>query len=103
VDYETFLQRVSHNLKAARQEKGLTLDQASGRVAGSTASGRGAYRYLWELEQGKRNPSLQMLFVLAERYGVTVADLVNVVGARPGKRKLSDIKTVSKRRKVPTE
>lgn len=102
MDYETFLRRVCRNLKAARQERGLTLDQATGRSAGSEGSGRGAYRYLWEIEQGRRNPSLEMLFKLSERYGVTVADLVNVVGARPAKKRLSDIKTVSKRKKAPT-
>jgi transcriptional regulator with XRE-family HTH domain len=83
VDAETFLKLLGENLQKARQAKGLTLDQAAG--------GRGAYRYLWELESGRRNPSVMKVFELAKLYDVAPADLMNVEGARPkrGKR-LSD-------------
>lgn len=43
-------------------------------------SGRGAYRYLREVEMGRRAPSITTLYRLAERFGVTVADLVRVDG-----------------------
>lgn len=84
MDFEDFLARVGENLVKARHARGLTREQA--------AEGRGAVRYLWELETGRRNPSLQMLFTLAERYGVTPADLLSVPGARPSKKFLSDLK-----------
>lgn len=83
MDPETFLKLLGQNLQKARQAKGLTLEQAAG--------GRGAYRYLWELESGRRNPTVMKLLELATLYEVTPADLLNVEGARPkrGKR-LSD-------------
>lgn len=82
VDFDTFLKRVGKNVQRARHLRGLTLEQAT--------SGRGGYRYLWELEQGARNPSLQKLFELSLRFDVTVADLVNVRGARPHEVPLAD-------------
>lgn len=65
----------------------MTLEQAAG--------GRGAYRYLRELELGKRSPSLSKLLELAKLFGVTVADLVNVAGARPSKVRLLDRKALA--------
>lgn len=59
----------------ARHRCGLTLAAAT--------KGRGEYRYLWELEAGKRNPTLEKLRRLANKYGVSVADLVNVPGGEP--------------------
>ena len=74
---------LGQNLQKARQAKGLTLEEA--------AVGRGAYRYLWELESGKRNPTVMKLLQLAELYDVAPADLLNVEGARPKKgRRLSE-------------
>lgn len=70
--FPQFLRLVAHNLQVARHRKGLTLAAAT--------KGRGEYRYLWELEAGERNPSLEKLFRLAIHYDVTVADLVNVPG-----------------------
>ena len=70
-----YLRLVGANLRTARHRKGLTLDAAT--------KGRGEYRYLWELEKGSRTPSLEKLFRLAKRYGVTVADLVSVPGQEP--------------------
>jgi transcriptional regulator with XRE-family HTH domain len=84
VDFETFLRRVGRNVPIARHLKGMSLEPAT--------SGRGAYRYLREVEQGRRNPSLQTLFVLARRFGVTVADLVDVPGARSSEARLADPK-----------
>ena len=75
MDLSRFSKLVARNLRVARHRKGLTLEAAT--------KGRGEYRYLWELEKAARNPTLEKLFRLAKRYGVTVADLVNVPGAEP--------------------
>ena len=75
MDVELFQQRVAENVRRARHRAGMTLEEAA-------EGGRGAYRYLWELEAGRRNPSLEKLARLAELYGVTVSDLTDVVGAR---------------------
>lgn len=72
MEFTRYLRLVAANLRTARHLKGLTLDAAT--------RGRGEYRYLWELEKGVRTPSLEKLFQLARRYGVTVADLVAVPG-----------------------
>lgn len=72
MEFTRYLRLVAANLRTARHRKGLTLDAAT--------RGRGEYRYLWELEKGSRTPSLEKLFQLARRYGVTVADLVSVPG-----------------------
>jgi transcriptional regulator with XRE-family HTH domain len=79
VSPDIFLKLLGQNLQKARRAKGLTLDQAAG--------GRGAYRYLWELEAGRRNPTVMKLLQLAELYDVAPADLLNVEGARPQKGK----------------
>jgi len=75
VEFPRYLKLVARNLKVARHRKGLTLEAAT--------KGRGEYRYLWELEKAGRNPTLEKLFRVAKRYGVTVADLVTVPGAEP--------------------
>lgn len=73
MEFPRYLKLVARNLKVARHRAGLTLDGAT--------RGRGEYRYLWELEKAGRNPTLEKLFRVAKRYGVTVADLVAVPGA----------------------
>lgn len=73
MEFPRYLRLVARNLKVARHRKGLTLEAAT--------RGRGEYRYLWELEKAGRNPTLEKLFRLAKRYGITVADLVTVPGA----------------------
>jgi transcriptional regulator with XRE-family HTH domain len=75
VDSRRFSRLVAKNLKVARHRCGLTLAAAT--------KGRGEYRYLWELEAGMRNPTLEKLLRLANKYGVSVADLVNVPGGEP--------------------
>ena len=84
MEYETFLQKVGKNIRTARHAKGLTLEQAT--------SGRGGYRYLWELEAGKRNPSMQTLHQLAVKFGVSPCDFLDVAGSRPSKVRLTDLK-----------
>lgn len=73
MDLETLLTRVGENLRKARWVAGLTQEQVQGVTL----------RYYQDLERGKRNPTLEMLLLLAEQFGVTVADLVNVAGGRP--------------------
>lgn len=75
MEFTRYHRLVAANLRTARHLKGLTLDAAT--------RGRGEYRYLWELEKGSRTPSLEKLFQLAKRYGVTVGDLVSVPGHMP--------------------
>ncbi len=48
------------------------------------------YRYLQELERGIRNPSLRMVFDLAQAFGVRVIDLLDV-GERTRQVKLSEV------------
>ncbi len=48
------------------------------------------YRYLQELERGKRNPSLKMLVDLADILDVRVVDLLDV-GERKAPVKLSEL------------
>jgi transcriptional regulator with XRE-family HTH domain len=49
-------------------------------------------RYYQDLERGVRNPTLEVLFALADEFGVTVADLVNVPGGRPSVPRLDERK-----------
>jgi len=76
VNPERFLKLVGQNIRTARHLTSLSLERAT--------SGRGAERFLREVESGKRNPSLTMLLALAVRFGVTPSDLVSVPGLRPG-------------------
>jgi len=48
------------------------------------------YRYLQEIERGQRNPSLKMLFELAQVLDVRVGDLVEV-GERKAPVRLADV------------
>ena len=82
MDIQTLKKRVGDNLRKARWMAGLTQEQVEGVTL----------RYYQDLERGKRNPTLEMLNVLATQFGVTVADLVNVPGARPMAGGLSSVR-----------
>ena len=82
MDFATFLRRLGKNLRRARWRKGLRQEDVAGE--GFT------YRYLQELERGVRNPSVKMLFDLAQVLDVRVADLVDV-GERRAPVKLADV------------
>lgn len=84
MDYDTFAGKVGKNIRKARWLRGWT----QGDVAAQGIS----YRYFQEVERGERNPTMRMLFELAEILGVTVADLTNVAGARPGATALTSLK-----------
>jgi transcriptional regulator with XRE-family HTH domain len=80
VDFDRFRAGVGENLKKSRWLAGLTQEQVEGITL----------RHYQELERGRRNPTLATLFGLAIQFGVTVADLVSVPGARPTKVPLSE-------------
>jgi transcriptional regulator with XRE-family HTH domain len=82
VDFGTFLRRTGRNIRGARWRKGLTQQEVA--AEGFT------YRYLQEIERGVRNPSLKMLFDLAQVLDVRVADLAEV-GERRAPVKLADV------------
>ena len=65
------LKRLGRNMRKARWLKGWTQQEAA------SATGIN-YRYLQELERGIRNPSLRMLFDLAQSYEIRVVDLLDV-------------------------
>jgi transcriptional regulator with XRE-family HTH domain len=90
VDFAKFLKNFGRNLRQARWLAGKTQQE----VAGEGIS----YRWFVELERGQRNPTLRMVFELAQVLGVSPADLVDVSGARPGKVRLSDRKAAPPRR-----
>jgi transcriptional regulator with XRE-family HTH domain len=83
VDFATFLRRLGRNLRRARWRKGLRQEDVAGE--GFT------YRYVQELERGVRNPSVKMLFDLAQVLDVRVADLVEV-GERKAPVKLANVR-----------
>ena len=82
MDFATFLRRTGRNIRRARWRKGLTQQDVAGE--GFT------YRYLQEIERGVRNPSVKMLFDLAQVLDVRVADLVEV-GERKAPVRLADV------------
>jgi transcriptional regulator with XRE-family HTH domain len=75
VDFETFVRRVGANLRKARWLAGLTQEAASADVL--------TFRLLAALERGEGNPTLRTLWMLSERYGLSVRDVVEVGGEKP--------------------
>ncbi len=82
MDFGAFLGKVGRNLRKARWRKGMRQEDVA--AAGIT------YRYLQEMERGERNPSLRMLYELAQVLDVRVADLIEV-GERRAPVKLADV------------
>jgi transcriptional regulator with XRE-family HTH domain len=80
VDFARFRAAVGGNVKRARWLAGLTQEQVEGVTL----------RHYQEIERGRKNPTLETLFGLAEQFGVTVADLVNVPSARASKVPLTE-------------
>ena len=76
VSPETFRLRVAARIQRARWRLGWTQADAAHRV-GLT------FRYFAEVERGRRNPTLDVLFSIARGLKVRVADLVDV---EPGAR-----------------
>lgn len=82
MDFDRFRAAVGANLKKSRWLAGRTQEQVEGVTL----------RHYQELERGRSNPTLETLFGLAVQFNVTVADLVNVPGARPNQVPLSECK-----------
>jgi len=72
VDFTSFQKLLGANVRHARHLAGKTQEEVDGVTL----------RYYQEIERGLRNPSVQVLFELAEQFGVTVADLVDAPGSR---------------------
>jgi transcriptional regulator with XRE-family HTH domain len=72
VDFARFAKLVGSNARKARWRAKLTQEEAASEVL--------TFRLLAALERGQGNPTLRTLFLLAARYGVSVADLVAVAG-----------------------
>ncbi len=75
MNFETFVRRVGVNLRKARWLAGLTQEQASADVL--------TFRLLAALERGTGNPTLRTLWMLSERYGLSVRDVVEIGGEKP--------------------
>ena len=66
--FETFLRRFGRKLKQLRGRK--SLDKTSNELKLSKT-------FLWELEKGRKNPSLSNVMLLARYYNVSVDFLLN--------------------------
>jgi len=90
VDFEEFVRRVGKNVQQARWRAQLTQEEASADVL--------TFRLLGELERGSANPSLRTLFMLAERLGVSVRDLVETGDEAPLEKPLRDLEVAPVKR-----
>jgi transcriptional regulator with XRE-family HTH domain len=84
VDFEEFRRRVGANIQRARWLSGKTQEDMKGVTL----------RYYQDIERGIRNPTLETLYVLAGELEVTVADLVNVPGARASTLRIDERKAI---------
>ena len=72
MDFARFAKLVGQNARKARWRARLTQEEAAAEAL--------TFRLLAALERGGGNPTLRTLFLLAQKYGVSVADLVTVAG-----------------------
>ncbi|MDR6168673.1 transcriptional regulator with XRE-family HTH domain [Microbacterium paludicola] len=72
----TGLDQIGPRLRAARQERGLTLDELAERAGMSTST-------LSRLESGKRQANLELLVPLTRQLGIRIDDLVPAEHADP--------------------
>lgn len=79
--YET--RNIPHNIRAAREAKGLTRTGLADRV-------RVDRRHVWRMERGDKGPSLDLLVRIADALGVTTDWLLQDHGHAP-----ADAPTVS--------
>lgn len=75
MDFEQFVRTVGSNLRKARWLAGLTQEEASAETL--------TFRLLAALERGSGNPTLRTLWMLAEKYGVSVRDVVETGKEKP--------------------
>jgi transcriptional regulator with XRE-family HTH domain len=83
VEFDEFLRLVGENVRKARWRASLTQEEASIDVL--------TFRLLGELERGSGNPSLRTLFLLAQRLGISVRDLVETGNETPLETPLRDL------------
>ncbi|AGP35545.1 helix-turn-helix domain-containing protein [Sorangium cellulosum] len=88
-EFDRFLRLVGGNIQKARHRAGMTQVQAADVVS---------FRVLVELERGQGNPSLRTLFVLADKLGVSVRDLVETGEEQPLEKPLREIDAAAPRR-----
>ncbi len=70
MNFARFAKVVGSNARKARWRSKLTQEEAAAEVL--------TFRLLAQLERGDGNPTLQTLFLLAKKLGVSVRDLVEV-------------------------
>lgn len=70
MNFRRYSKLVGANARKARWRSKLTQEEAASEVL--------TFRLLAALERGEGNPTLQTLFLLAEKLGVSVKDLVEV-------------------------
>jgi len=93
VDFARFTKLVGRNARKARWRAKLTQEEAASEVL--------TFRLLAALERGGGNPTLQTLFLLAKKLGVSVRDLVEVGTEKPLDQPLYSLKIEQPPRRKP--
>lgn len=73
-----FLQTVGRTIRLRRLEKTLTQEELGGRAAI-------CYKYLGEVERGKANPSLEVIYKIARALDMDVYEVLNASAEPPEK------------------
>lgn len=77
MDLDAFRKRVGRNVRVARWEAGLTLEELAAKTM--------TFRLLGELERGRGNPTLETLYNLARALDVRPSDLLLTVAQAASK------------------
>ena len=93
MDFARFTKLVGRNARKARWRAKLTQEEAASEVL--------TFRLLAALERGGGNPTLQTLFLLAKKLGVSVRDLVEVGTEKPLDQPLYSLKIEQPPRRKP--
>lgn len=73
---ESFLQAFAHVLRAVRLERGFSQEQLAARASVDRT-------FVGKLESGRHQPSLAVVFKLADAIGLAPEELVRMVRQRP--------------------
>ena len=95
VDFVRFTKLVGRNARKARWLAKQTQEEAAAEVL--------TFRLLAALERGEGNPTLQTLFLLARKLGVSVMDLVQVGGEKLREEPLHSAKIEQPPRRRPSQ
>ena len=95
MDFSRFSKLVGRNARKARWRAKLTQEEASAEVL--------TFRLLAQLERGGGNPTLQTLFLLARKLGVSVMDLVQTGTEKPLAEPLHAAKVEQPPRRKPSQ